>query len=109
MSYKKQIFNYKQMANKVIIITVSLYIILAISMYLKFLNMGFSGNDAAGNGMSKGLTFFYGLGILFLIAVILTIVNTYFFKDITSIWIKILFFIPIILPTFVIIWLWVFG
>ncbi len=97
------------MANKVIIITVLLYIIVAISMYLKFLNMEFSGSDAAGNGMSKGLTFFYGLGILFLIAVVLTVVNTYFFKDISSIWVKIIFFIPILLPTSVIIWLWMFG
>jgi len=85
-------------ANKIILISVALYVIILVIMYIVFSNRQFTGNDAAGNGMAKGLTFFYGLGALFLIAVVLTIVNAFFFKDISITWIKFLFFVPILLP-----------
>ncbi|MBT8314460.1 MAG: hypothetical protein KJP26_08365 [Maribacter sp.] len=48
--------------------------------------------------MAKGLTFFYGLGILFIIAVILTIINAFFLNRVTHLWIKIIFFIPVLSP-----------
>lgn len=85
-------------SNKIIITSVIIYIIILIIMYIGFSNQQFTGSDAAGNGMAKGLTFFYGLGILLLIAVVLTIVNAFFFKGITSTWVKFLFFVPITLP-----------
>lgn len=85
-------------SNKIIITSVVIYVIILIIMYIGFSNQQFTGSDAAGNGMAKGLTFFYGLGILLLIAVVLTIVNAFFFKGITSTWVKFLFFVPITLP-----------
>ena len=65
-------------ANKTVVIGVILYVVLFIIMSISFVNTKFTGNDPAGNGMAKGLTFFYGLGILFIIAVILTIINAFF-------------------------------
>ena len=88
-------------ADKTIIITVILYITLFIMMSVAFLNTKFTGNDAAGNGLAKGLTFFYGLGLLFIIAVIVTIINVFFLKNVTSQWIKFFFFVPILLPLLV--------
>jgi len=85
-------------SNKIIITSVVIYVIVLVIMYVSFSNQQFTGSDAAGNGMAKGLTFFYGLGILLLIAVVLTIVNAFFFKGISSTWIKSLFFVPIALP-----------
>jgi len=60
--------------------------------------MNFTGSDAAGNGMAKGLTFFYGLGILFLIAIVITIINAFMLKNVSIVWVKILFFVPLALP-----------
>ena len=85
-------------ANKTIVIGVILYVVLFCIMSISFLNTKFTGNDAAGNGMAKGLTFFYGLGILFIIAVILTIINAFFLNRVTHLWIRIIFFIPLVLP-----------
>lgn len=85
-------------SNKIIITSVVIYVIILVIMYISFSNQQFTGSDPAGNGMAKGLTFFYGLGILLLIAVVLTIVNAFFFKGITSTWVKFLFFVPIALP-----------
>lgn len=90
-------------SNKIIITSVVIYVIILIIMYIGFSNQQFTGSDAAGNGMAKGLTFFYGLAILFLIAVILTIVNAFFFKGITSAWVKFLFFVPIALPLLILV------
>ncbi len=85
-------------SNKVIITSVIIYIAILVLMYVSYSNQQFTGSDAAGNGMAAGLTFFYGLGILFLIAVIFTIINAFFFKGITATWVKFLFFVPITLP-----------
>ena len=84
--------------NKIIITSVALYIIILVIMSISYSNQQFSGNDAAGNGMSSGLAFFYGLAILFFIAIIITVINAFFFKGITSNWVKFLFFVPIALP-----------
>lgn len=85
-------------ANKTIVIGVLVYVVLFIILSISFVNTKFTGNDAAGNGMAKGLTFFYGLGILFIIAVILTIINAFFLNKVTHLWIKFIFFIPVLLP-----------
>ncbi len=85
-------------ANKTVVIGVILYVVLFIIMSISFVNTKFTGNDPAGNGMAKGLTFFYGLGILFIIAVILTIINAFFLNRVTHLWIKFIFFIPVLLP-----------
>lgn len=85
-------------ANKTIVIGVLVYVVLFIILSITFVNTKFTGNDAAGNGMAKGLTFFYGLGILFVIAVILTIVNAFFLNRVTHLWIKFIFFVPVLLP-----------
>lgn len=80
---------------------VTLYATLFVAMAISYSKKKFTGSDAAGNGMAKGLTFFYGLGILFLIAVVLTIINAFFFKDINATWVKFLFFVPISLPVLI--------
>lgn len=85
-------------SNKIIITTAVLYVIILVIAYISFTNQQFTGSDPAGNGMAKGLTFFYGLAILFIVAVVLTIVNAFFFKGITSLWVKFLFFVPTSLP-----------
>ncbi|MEX6625689.1 hypothetical protein [Tenacibaculum salmonis] len=82
----------------IIIISVIFYSIVVLIALKKYANMPFSGNEAAGNAIAKGLTFFYGLGIIFLIAVFLTIINAFFYKGISNNWIKFLFFIPIGFP-----------
>lgn len=87
-------------ATKIIIISVISYISLFSVAYLLFLNSKFTG-DAAGSGLAKGLTFLYGLGFLFLIAIILTIVHIYLFRGVTPLWVKLISFIPLLLPTFV--------
>lgn len=65
------------------------------------MNTKFTGNDAAGNGMAKGLTFFYGLGMLFIIALVLTIINAFFLNRVTQLWVKLLFLVPVLLPLLV--------
>jgi len=85
-------------ANKTIVIGVILYVVLFIILSISFVNTKFTGNDAAGNGMAKGLTFFYGLGILFIFAVVLTIINAFFLNRVTHQWIKFIFFVPVLLP-----------
>ena len=87
--------------NKTILITSSIYIILFIGMAIKFINTKFTGSDAAGNGMSAGLTFLYGLAFLFVVAVVITVINAFLYSGITQTWIKVLFFIPIGMPVLV--------
>ena len=48
--------------------------------------------------MASGLTFLYGLAILFIIAVVLTGINAFFFRNISLPWVKVLFFVPLLLP-----------
>lgn len=84
--------------NRIIITSVVLYIIILVMMYIHYSNQQFTDSDPAGNGMAKGLTFFFGLGLLFFIAVAFTVVNAFFFKGITLTWIKVLFFVPLLLP-----------
>lgn len=88
-------------SNRIIITSVVLYVIILIIMYICYSNLRFTGSDAAGNGMSQGITFIYGLVILFFIAVIFTVVNAFFFKSITTTWVKFIFFVPLLLPTIV--------
>ncbi len=85
---------------KIIIVSVISYISLFSVAYLLFLNSKFTG-DAAGSGLAKGLTFLYGLGFLFLVAIILTVVHIYLFRGVTPLWVKLISFIPLLLPTFV--------
>ncbi|PCI02236.1 MAG: hypothetical protein COB81_05610 [Flavobacteriaceae bacterium] len=85
-------------SNLIITGLVTLYVIILLSLYKYYLNTSFNGNELSGNAMAKGLTFFYGLGILFLIAIAFTIINSFFFKDASSIWVKFIFFIPLLLP-----------
>jgi hypothetical protein len=87
-------------ATKIIIISVISYISLFSVAYLLFLNSKFTG-DAAGSGLAKGLTLLYGLGFLFLLAIILTVVHIYLFRGVTPLWVKLISFIPVLLPTFV--------
>ena len=77
--------------NKIIITSVVIYIILLIIMQMDFFSEQFINDDAAGRGMAKGLGVFYRLLILFTIAIIITIVNAFFFRDVTNIWVKLFF------------------
>jgi hypothetical protein len=85
-------------ATKIIIVSVLAYIALFFIAYILILNTKFTG-DAAGRGMASGLTFIFGLGILFIIAVILTSVLIYLSSSAPS-WVRLIAFIPILLPTF---------
>lgn len=85
--------------DKIIITSVTIFIAIVIIGAIIFSNLKFTGSDAAGNGMEKGFTFFYGLAGLVCLGIIFTIVNAFFFNEITSIWIKFLFFVPILLPS----------
>src|SRR5688572_28975106 len=85
-------------ATKIIIASVISYVTLFSIAYFLFLNTTFTG-DAAGSGMAKGLTFLFGVGFLFLLAVILTFVHTYLFSGVTQVWVKLISFIPIVLVT----------
>ncbi|KQC30470.1 hypothetical protein [Flagellimonas eckloniae] len=85
-------------ANKRVLVSVSFYTVLFIVSVILFFNTKFTGNDAAGNGMASGLTFLFGLLGLFIVALILTVINAFSFKNISQYWIKLLFFIPLILP-----------
>ena len=85
-------------ANKFIIASTIVYLIILVIMAVSYSNMKFTGSDAAGNGMAKGLTFFYGLGLLFLIAIVITIINAFVFKNITLVWVKFLCALPLALP-----------
>jgi hypothetical protein len=87
--------------NKTIILSVIIYIILLIILVIIYHNTKFTGSDAAGNGMAKGLIFLYGLVFLFLAAIVVTIINAFFFSGITQQWIKFLFFVPIVLPSII--------
>ncbi len=88
-------------ATKIIILGVISYTVLFLSACMLFGNLKFTRNDAAGNGLEKGLTFVYGLGVLFLLAIILTLINIYFFSNVTQLWVKCIAFIPLLLPTFI--------
>ncbi|MDW7693006.1 hypothetical protein R9C00_10250 [Flammeovirgaceae bacterium SG7u.111] len=84
--------------NRIVIGSVVVYLILVVYMYISYSNTKFTGSDAAGNGMAKGLTFFYGLGLLFIIAVVITIINGFFFNQLTNGWLKALVAVPILTP-----------
>ena len=60
---------------------------------------GFSpvGGDAAGNAMAKGFGLLFVLGILFLIALALTIVNYFILRGVSNWAIRSLSFVPILI------------
>lgn len=88
-------------ASKTVIISVLIYVVLFAMMYFTFINSKFSGGDAAGNALSKGLTYFMGLGVSFIIAIILTIFNMWLIRSGSSFWISALAFVPLLLPLIV--------
>ena len=88
-------------ANKIIIISAVVYVVLFVITYLTVINSKFSGGDAAGNALSSGYAYLLGFGILFILAIIFTIINIWFFSQVSSLWIKLLAFIPILLPVIV--------
>lgn len=88
-------------ASKTVIISVLVYVVLFAIMYFTFINSKFTGGDAAGNALSKGLTYFLGLGVSFIIAIILTIVNMWLIRNGSSFWISALAFVPLLLPLIV--------
>ncbi len=85
-------------ANIGIVSSTLMYILLAVVMYMLYKKKKFNGNEIAGNAMAKGLTFIYGLGILLLIAIVLTIIYAFFLSNVTLLWIKFLSFVPISIP-----------
>ena len=90
-------------ANKLVLLSSLLYIVVFIYLAYSHSNTSFNTSDAAGNAMAKGLGLVYGLVILFVIALVLTIINAFYFGEVTSLIIKILFFVPILMPTSVLI------
>lgn len=88
-------------ASKIVVVDVIFYIVLFVIMYFTFSNTKFSGGDAAGNALSSGYTWLLGLGVSFVIGIILTIINIWLFKNISSVWIKLFSFVPILLPVII--------
>ncbi|MGW9684764.1 hypothetical protein [Flagellimonas sp. 2504JD1-5] len=84
-------------ANKRIIVSVSSYLILFCISGLIFTFSEFTGSDAAGNGMAQGLTLLYGAAGFSVLAVVLTILNAFIFKNVTKLWVKFLFFVPLLI------------
>jgi len=88
-------------ASKTVIISVLVYVVLFAIMYFAFINSNFSGGDAAGSALSKGLVYLLGLGVSFIIAIILTIITIRLIRSDSHVWIKALAFVPILLPMIV--------
>ncbi|WP_420321094.1 hypothetical protein [Flagellimonas sp.] len=84
-------------ANKKIIVSVLSYLVLFCISGLIFSFSEFTGSDAAGNGMAQGLTLLYGAAVFSILAVVLTIINAFAFKKVTKLWIKFLFFVPLLI------------
>ncbi|WP_190810575.1 hypothetical protein [Flagellimonas sp. S3867] len=84
-------------ANKKMIISVLSYVVLFCISGLVFAFSEFTGSDSAGNGMAQGLTLLYGAVGFSLLAIVLTIINAFVFKNVTKLWIKFLFFVPLLI------------
>ncbi|WP_222982891.1 hypothetical protein [Flagellimonas meishanensis] len=85
-------------ANKAIILSAVIYTVLFITAVFLYYNMNFSGSDAAGRGMERGFILLYGLGGAFLIAIILALVNRVQFKETSLLWVRLIYFVPLLLP-----------
>lgn len=81
-----------------IVLSVVIYVASFIRAAILFSNKKFTGSDAAGNGMAKGMTFFYGLGIFFIVAIALVGVSIFLFSSLTILWLKYVVFVPILMP-----------
>jgi len=85
-------------SHKTILITTAIYVLIFVITIVGYSQKDYTGSDPAGNAMSAGITTMLIFGILFLLAVIITIFNAFSFKSITSNWVKLAFFTPIALP-----------
>jgi hypothetical protein len=82
------------LANNIVISSGFIFILLFLGFFIYFSTLELSG-DAAGKGMEAGLTLIFGVGFLFIIALILSIINLFLIKKITSNWVKYFAFLPI--------------
>ncbi len=81
-----------------IVLSVVIYVVSFVRAAILYKNKKFTGSDAAGNGMAKGMTFFYGLGIFFIGAIVLTGISIFLFSSLTILWLKYVAFVPILMP-----------
>jgi len=80
-----------------VVLSVAIYVMSFLSAAILFSNKKFTGSDAAGNGMAKGMTFFYGLAIFFIGAIVLAGTSMFLFSSLTIMWLKYVAFVPILM------------
>jgi len=82
--------------NGIVIFHVVIFILLLLGFFYWFSTQKKSG-DAAGSGLEAGFTYIYGIVILVVIALILSIVHFYLIKEVTITWIRYFAFFPMAL------------
>ena len=90
-------------ATKKIIFSTIIYVLIFISAIIYFVTLSFTGSDAAGNGLARGLTAIYGLVILFVIAIVFVIYNLVISRKARNMGLGVFSFIPIIFPLLILV------
>lgn len=83
--------------NKIILIEVISFVVLYILTYTLAPKLFNPVGDAAGKGMSSGFLLLGIMAAFLVIALVLTIVNLFLFKGVTSTGIRLLAFVPLIM------------
>ena len=83
--------------HKIILLEVLSYVVLYVLIYVLAPKFANTSGDAAGSGMAKGFLVLSIIAVFFLIAIVLTVVNYYVLKEVTSPGIRFLAFVPILI------------
>ena len=95
--------------NKIILVEVISYTLLYILTFVLAPRIFTPVGDAAGKGMESGFLMLGIIATFLLIAIILTVVNLFLFKGVTSAGIKFLAFVPLIVAVCHGVYTFIFG
>jgi len=95
--------------NKIILIEVISFVVLYVLTYTLAPKLFNPVGDAAGKGMSSGFLMLAIMAVFLLIAIVLTVVNLFLFKGVTSTGIRFLAFVPLIIAVCHGVYTFIFG
>ena len=95
--------------NKIILVEVISYVVLYTLTYTLAPKIFNPVGDAAGKGMASGFLMLGIIAAFLLIAIILTVINLFLFKGVTSTGIKFLAFVPLLIAVGHGVYTFVFG
>ena len=95
--------------NKIILIEVVSYIVLYALTYTLAPRLFNPVGDAAGKGMASGFLMLGIIAAFFIIAIVLTVINLFLLKSVTSIGFKFLAFVPLVMAVCQGVYIFFFG